>query len=198
MRLIFVRHGETEENTDKIIQGQLIHGKLSENGLKQIKKLADRLKDEKIDYIYSSDSERSEETAKEIAKYHPHIKVELVKDLRERHYGKFEGKKYTEIPDWDIIRYTPDYDMEGGESMKDVFKRMELFLDKIFQRHKNDTVLWVGHGMSGKHLTALVSGKVVEKVKELPHIHNTSISIFEINEDKKHKIHVLNDVTHLT
>jgi len=56
-RLIFVRHGETEENKAKIVQGQK-HGKLSEEGLEQAKKVAERLKDEKIDFIYSSDLDR--------------------------------------------------------------------------------------------------------------------------------------------
>ena len=63
MRLLITRHGETEENVNGVIQGHL-PGKLSKLGLEQIKKIANRLKDEKIDYIYSSDLDRSSETAK--------------------------------------------------------------------------------------------------------------------------------------
>ena len=48
MRLILTRHGETEENVADIIQGHL-PGKLSEKGIAQVKKVAKRLKDEKID-----------------------------------------------------------------------------------------------------------------------------------------------------
>ena len=58
MRLIIVRHGETNENVQKIVQGQKL-GSLSERGWKQTKLLAERLKDEKVDIIISSDLERA-------------------------------------------------------------------------------------------------------------------------------------------
>ena len=65
MILTLVRHGETIENKEKIIMGQL-DGTLSELGIQQAKKLAERLKDERFDYIFSSDLARAANTAKEI------------------------------------------------------------------------------------------------------------------------------------
>ena len=67
MKLIIARHGETEENKKGILQGHL-PGKLTELGIEQSKKLALRLKNEKIDAIYSSDLARASNTAKEIIK----------------------------------------------------------------------------------------------------------------------------------
>jgi len=61
MKLIIVRHGETEENKKGIVMGHL-PGKLSQEGINQIKKVALRLKDEKIDFIYSSDLTRASDT----------------------------------------------------------------------------------------------------------------------------------------
>jgi broad specificity phosphatase PhoE len=52
----------------------------------QTQKVAKRLKNEKIDFIYSSDLKRASDTAKEIAKYHPHISIKLTQELRERNY----------------------------------------------------------------------------------------------------------------
>src|SRR3989344_5231524 len=98
MRLILTRHGETIENKMGIIQGHL-PGKLSKLGKEQAKKLAKRLKNEKIDFIYSSDLARAADTAKEIAKFHPIIPVEFVEDLRERYLGSFQGTKTNEIHD---------------------------------------------------------------------------------------------------
>ena len=83
MRLILTRHGETEENVAGISQGQLLPGKLTDKGIEQAKKLASRLKDEKVDAIYSSDLARSADTAKIIAKYHSKVKFHLAKELRE-------------------------------------------------------------------------------------------------------------------
>ncbi|MEJ2267962.1 MAG: histidine phosphatase family protein [Nanoarchaeota archaeon] len=83
MKLIIVRHGETEENLKKIWQGHL-QGKLTKKGIEQAKKLANRLKDEKLDVIFSSDLDRASDTAKEIAKFHSEVPIYLVEDLRER------------------------------------------------------------------------------------------------------------------
>jgi len=75
MKLIITRHGETEENKNRIIQGH-IDGTLSQLGLEQAKKLAERLKDEKIDLIFSSDLGRALNTAKEVAKFHKDIPLD--------------------------------------------------------------------------------------------------------------------------
>ena len=75
MRIILVRHGETEDNKKRIIQGHL-PGKLSDKGIEQARKVANRLKNEKVDYIFSSDLDRAKSTAEEIAKFHqekPHL-----------------------------------------------------------------------------------------------------------------------------
>ena len=96
MKLIIARHGETIENQKEIIQGQRL-GTLSENGIEQAKKLALRLKSEKIDYIYSSDLARAKDTTKEIIKFHQNVPIEYVKELRERNLGEFEGKTKKEI-----------------------------------------------------------------------------------------------------
>ena len=64
MKLIIVRHGQTDANITGIIQG---HGEsnLTLLGKKQAQKIALRLKEEKIDYAYSSDLRRAKETAEE-------------------------------------------------------------------------------------------------------------------------------------
>ena len=64
MRLILVRHGETNENKNKVVQG-FLNTTLSKIGIQQAKKVANRLKDEKIDFAYSSDLDRAKQTAKE-------------------------------------------------------------------------------------------------------------------------------------
>src|SRR5690606_30559966 len=99
MKLIITRHGETEENVAGILQGHL-PGKLSARGIEQAKKLALRLQNDKIDFIYSSDLDRAADTAKEIAQYHPNAKIEFVENLRERNLGEFQGRKRSEFA-WD-------------------------------------------------------------------------------------------------
>jgi len=104
MKLILVRHGETEENKKGILQGHL-PGKLTELGRDQAKKLALRLKDEKIDAIFSSDLARASDTTREIAKYHPNVPLFFVEELREKNQGSLTGKSIKEI-DWSKPRDT--------------------------------------------------------------------------------------------
>ena len=63
MKLILVRHGETNENKNKIVQG-FLNTTLSKIGIQQAKKVANRLKDEKIDFAYSSDLDRAKQQQK--------------------------------------------------------------------------------------------------------------------------------------
>lgn len=197
MKLIITRHGETEENKAGIIQGHL-PGKLSVDGINQARKVALRLKGEKIDFIYSSDLARTSDTAKEIAKFHPNTPIEFIEDLRERNLGELQGRRKSEfgLGEKEFLG-TLFESIKGGETIKQLYGRAESFLCKIISKHSKDTVLFVGHNGINKALIAVITGKKHEDVKGVENQHNTSVNIFEINEDKKHKIHVLNCIEHL-
>ena len=64
--LYLVRHGETVDNANHIMQGQT-QGELNDNGIRQAEELANRLKDEPIDVFVSSDLQRSIHTCELIA-----------------------------------------------------------------------------------------------------------------------------------
>lgn len=89
MKLIIIRHGETNHNKERICQGQL-DTDLSIEGIEQAKKLGKRFKETKINFCYSSDLKRAKNTAKEILKYHEDIKLILDKRIRERNFGKLQ------------------------------------------------------------------------------------------------------------
>ncbi len=71
-----------------------------------------------------------------------------------------------------------------------MYDRAKKFLFEILEKHKNDTVLFVGHNGIDKTLIALITGKSIESLG------NTSVNIFEIDESG-HKVHVLNCTKHL-
>jgi len=187
MKLIIARHGETEENAKGIAQGHL-PGKLNANGIKQAKQLALRLKDEKIDAIYSSDLARAADTARIVAKYHPNTKIEFVQDLRERDMGDFSGKP--KIEDW--IKKI----LANAETLDHQQKRVKGFLDKVYQKHKYETVLFVAHGGTNLSLISAVLGKPPEYIKQLDQQKSTAVNMIEINE-KDNKIVCLNCDKHL-
>lgn len=195
MKLILTRHGETEENKTGIFQGHL-PGKLSLNGMEQARKVAVRLKEEKLDFIYSSDLERAANTAKEIARYHPNTPIEFVEKLRERNLGDLQGKKKSEIYSYlheGLIPLRP----KGGESIEEVYSRAESFLFEILTKHKKDSVLFVCHGGIGKALVAIITGKTYLELKTIENLHNTSISIFEIEDNLNYTTLCYNCIKHL-
>ncbi|MBR1953244.1 MAG: histidine phosphatase family protein, partial [Lentisphaeria bacterium] len=89
----FVRHGETEANVTDRLQGQS-DTPLNAQGLAQADLVAERLKDEPFDIIFSSDLSRALVTAEKIAAGRPVIPV---KELREWHFGRWQGMLLQEI-----------------------------------------------------------------------------------------------------
>ncbi len=193
MRLILTRHGETLSNLHNICEGHS-DGQLSEEGILQAKKLAERLKNERIDICYASDLKRVKDTVKEIMKFHKGVSVKFDKLLRERYFGRFQGKPFPESWDWDKL---PD----GVETDESLCSRAKKFLDKVYSKHKNDHVLVVSHaGINMGFLTVIQNKPVSEFTKAgtvKGFLKNTSVSIFDIEEDSKHIIHVINCTKHL-
>ncbi|MDO8538432.1 MAG: histidine phosphatase family protein [archaeon] len=182
MKLIIVRHGETIENQKKILMGHL-PGILSSNGIEQAKTIALKLKEEKIDAIYSSDLARAADTAKEIAKFHPHIKLILSQELRERFIGTFQGKPREEVG-WRTILGKDSIipQPKNMESMKQLFERANLFLKKIKETHKNQTVVIVAHYGIITALICVIDGKKAEDINESKSLGNTEICSYQIND----------------
>lgn len=197
MRLILTRHGETEENTKKVYQGHL-PGKLTEKGKKQAKKVAKRLRDEKVDVIFSSDLARASETAKEIAKFHQEVPIYFVKELRERNMGKLQGTNKKDTIGWEIAE-NRDKIMEeaGAESVDKLVKRAQNFLEKLLENFNDKNILLVGHGgINHAIISNLLKQSWVETFGEQKP-RNTSVTIFEFDDDKKPKLILFDCTKHL-
>lgn len=196
MKIIIVRHGETEENKLGIIQGH-IHGTLSDLGKEQARKLAERLKDEKIDIIHSSDLNRAKQTAEEISKFHPRTSFELRKELRERNWGKFEGKRKDDIEYWKEIESKETWSDDliekyGGETPQETKERIIKFKDELLKNSKDKIILIVTHGtIGGFLLDHLMQRDSKEKLG------NTSVTIFEFDENGKAELKLFNCTKHL-
>jgi len=153
LRLLLVRHGETEWNQQMRFQGQT-DIPLNAKGLEQAESIARRLQHEPLQAIYSSDLQRAWQTAEVIARYHdlspiPHA------DLREMSYGVWEGMTRAEIEagEWaelfekyrkDSLRYRPP----GAEYPHEIVERAGRVLQHIREQHQPGTVCIVGHGGS--------------------------------------------------
>jgi alpha-ribazole phosphatase len=151
MKLLFIRHGQTDWNIARRFQGQS-NVPLNEFGRKQASALADRLSAQHVDAVYSSDLERAIETAKIICKSVWHSDLCPDPRLREINFGDWEGLSYSEIkekyPDAlaerenDIYKNGPP----NGETLEQLSVRVQSMLDELYARHHEQTVLIVAHG----------------------------------------------------
>ncbi|KAI0302197.1 histidine phosphatase superfamily [Russula brevipes] len=91
VRIYIVRHGETRENKQKIIQGQL-DTVLNFEGERQADLVAGALNDVPFDVCYSSDLQRAMATAKRILVHHSGVELQTQIAVRERYMGDFQGR----------------------------------------------------------------------------------------------------------
>jgi 2,3-bisphosphoglycerate-dependent phosphoglycerate mutase len=147
MKLILVRHGETEENAKKIIQGQTDNS-LNENGRAQAKEVGRQLKGKyKIDIVFCSPLKRCQETLEEILS-ECSIDGEICMSclIKERDFGEYTGVE-TNLIDWEEIYEDNKVNEEMGvESQSKLEKRVELFLEDLKLEEGDKTVLIVSHG----------------------------------------------------
>lgn len=196
MKLIIIRHGETEDNVKGLLQGHK-HGKLTKTGIEQAKKLALRLKDEKIDAIYSSDLQRAKDTTEEIAKFHK-VPIHYTSELREQHLGILQGKPKEEIhkrreeSGLSVAEFKP----KGGESSIELRERAQKFLDMLFKDHTKEAVLISSHAAFIMMLLGVILNKSIEEAFKLKQS-NACVNIIEIDENSEHKVHAINCVKHL-
>lgn len=149
-RFCLVRHGETDWNGEKRIQGQ-IDIDLNRTGQAQARAVAEGLRGHAFAAVYSSDLLRAWNTA-QIAVAGRQIAVSPAPTLRERHFGVLQGVTSLEASERhpDVHRHhrarTPDYDYETGESLIVFAARVMAGLDVLAARHVGQNVLAFTHG----------------------------------------------------
>jgi len=195
MKLILVRHGETLENTQNIMQGHW-HGTLTKNGIEQAKKLGIYFKDEKIDIIYSSDLLRATKTAHEISEYHMDIDVTYLKILREMYLGRLQGEQKLDLKKYSRAEQLEIFEKAGAETLQEMFDRAKKIMKYLLQKHKNQTIMIVGHNGINKAIIAALTGKKAENIPDLDNQKNTAFNIIEI-EGNKCKVLKYNNISHL-
>lgn len=149
-RVLAVRHGQTDWNAAQRIQGHT-DIPLNAHGHWQAAQLALALGGEDVAAIYSSDLQRARATAQPFAAA-TGLPILDAPGLRERHFGRFEGRSFAEIErDWpdDALRWRrrePDFTPGDGESLADFDRRCVLACAQLAQRHRGQTLLVLTHG----------------------------------------------------
>lgn len=146
--ILLVRHGQNDWVNKNRLAGWTPGVHLNEEGQKQVKALAERLKDLPIKAIYSSPLERCMETAEALAQPHdlPVTQVEAVGEVR---YGDWEGKKIKKLAKkkaWFAVQHFPSrFRFPNGESFLEVQQRAVDAIESLAAQHKKEMIVVVSH-----------------------------------------------------
>ena len=191
-QLYVIRHGETEWNTEKRLQGRL-DSNLTAKGEKDAKLLGDRLKEVEFQKIISSPSNRTMKTARLVSGERK-VPIETDERLMEIDLGEWQGLKEEEIKKRDPERFEAFwhnpalYESIDGESFSDVKERFSEFLLDLDKTKPTGNVLVVTHGVVIKALYLLCRNEPVEQLWDPPFIHGTSLTIIAV-ENGELKLH---------
>jgi alpha-ribazole phosphatase/probable phosphoglycerate mutase len=150
-RVYLARHGQVENFLSGVYNGQT-DVVITAVGRGQMRTLLDRLRDRELAAVYCSDLSRNVEGATIIASGLG-LPCAKLPDLRERHFGEWEGLTYEEIgrdyPDlfesWqaDVTAIRPP---GGGESSYDLSERVLRTYLPLVEKHRGENIFILGHG----------------------------------------------------
>jgi len=180
--IIFLRHGQAKNNTERVLAGRTPGIPLTEKGIDQAEKAAKFLEDMNISAIYSSPIQRAKNTAEIVGK-HNSIDVKIDDRLIELDMGKFTGIPYDEIFSSHGNVFMKFYKGEleiahnGVETFADVKKRVLGIVDHVIENHPDENVVLVTHMDPIKAMLSTVVSLSPENLFELI-IANASLNIF--------------------
>lgn len=189
-RLCLVRHGETEWNRERRLQGHL-DVPLNAAGLAQARATAAHLAGQTFSAVYCSDLARARQTAMAAADALA-CAAQPTPALRERHYGALQGLTYAEARERlpaEFERFSArDADFAfsgGGESLRGFAARIEQAVSEIARRHPGEQVLIVTHGGALDIMHRLSTGKPLEATRDFP-IPNAALNWIAFAEGRWH------------
>lgn len=180
--IIFLRHGQAQNNVKRVLAGRTPGVSLTNDGIKQAKKIAKFLKPMNISTIYSSPIERAQKTAEIVAK-HNTVDYRIDERLIELDMGKFTGMEYDEIFKIHGNVFMKFYQGEleiahnGVETFPQVKKRVLSIVDHVLNEHKGENVVLVTHMDPIKAMLSTVMDLKPESLFELI-IANASLTVF--------------------
>lgn len=192
MELHLFRHGQTDWNAERRVQGQS-ESQLDATGRQQARDLGERIRHLDFAKIYCSSSERTRQTA-DLAFAHADFDVTYLDSLREIHMGPWEGRLYD-----DIAREEPGsfqhfwhephlYDVKGAETFAQLQNRAMTAINEIAEQHAGQRIALVSHGALIKSVLCHVGDQPLSELWAPPKMHNCAHSIISFEPGTKPKI----------
>ena len=199
MRLILVRHGQTEWNAGGRYQGQS-NVALSDTGRKQARLLAERFPVKQLDAIYTSDLDRAKETAECVGEKFG-VTVYPEEAFRELSFGDWEGLTYQQItarwPEEANKLFTAPDELviPNGETFQELQKRALDKIHLLYGKHIDQTVAVFAHGAINKTILAGLMHIPLHYLWSLRQ-DNTAVNILRL-DDGYVMVELINSTSHL-
>jgi len=179
-----IRHGKTEWNTSGIYQG-IYDSPLTQEGIKQARKVGDYFQDKKIDKIFCSSLGRAQQTAEIISKKIG-IEITTIPEFKEMNFGSFQKKSkekvqaifkdfftsHKENPYYKLFIPYPD-----GESYFNVYQRVLPVVLKLLVRNNNFII--VGHESVNRMIRGIIMKKALKDMV-MTRQKNNEIAVLDI------------------
>ncbi len=181
--VIFLRHGQAQNNVKRILSGRTPGVPLTQNGIEQAKKAAELVRGMNVSKIYTSPIDRARHTAEIVAECNS---ADVVADDRliELDMGKFTGMKYDDIMSAHgnvfLKFYSGDLELahNGVETFAEVKKRMSGMVGEAITQHKGQNILFVTHMDPIKAMLSTVIDLKPQFLFELI-VANASLTVFD-------------------
>lgn len=177
MTIYIVRHGQTEENLQKILQGHM-PGTLTQQGKEQAALAAEKLEQcgAVFKCIVSSDLKRALDSAQLIAD-RLHLPIVPLEMLRERDWGKWTGMSIAEATERFRINGKWAFPAGTTETEEGIYQRAEKVLKKLYEMYRDDTIVVMTHGQLARNLVAAHAGC---SYHDVPPFENAEIRILTL------------------
>jgi len=201
LNLYITRHGETQWNTEKRLQGWL-NSPLTEKGTLQGQLLNKAVKMYNISKIYSSPSERALKTAK-AARGKLDIEIELMDELKEMNMGDWEGRTLEEIREKEPENFENYWTRpqlfikNSGEDFFELVSRTRRAVEKILEENDEGDILIVTHGVTLKSLLSHFTEEDFFTFWTRPVLEQASISMVEVDKEHHGIIRLYGDTRHM-
>ena len=184
MQLHLFRHGQTNWNQERRVQGQS-ESHLTELGIQQAKELSKRIRHLKFDQVYCSSSVRTRQTA-DHAFADSDVPIEYLDSLREIDLGPWEGHLYDDIAvrDPDSFKHFWEqphlFDVEGAETFYQLQQRAVGAVSAMLNKFDRRTVAIVSHGALIKSLLCHYRQRPISELWAPPNMHHCAHSIVDL------------------
>jgi len=177
MKLYVTRHGQTDGNLNRIMDG-IRDIELNEEGIKQANQTKDKLKDVFFDLIICSPLTRTRQTMEIInVNNSPVIYDERI---IERDCGEFMGQSFDSVNREAFWNYYDKTVYQKVESIQNLFDRVHGFLDEIKEKYKDKTILLVTHKGVTRAINCYFDGIPEDGNLENIGFSNCEVKIYEL------------------